>query len=114
MTLVRFPSGQRGYLLAAAAGVITCLGLTAAGKLLIFLGLHADLTYLDDILLGFLVAILVLLLNRQQEVERSRHHAKIATLIALHQGIADDLHIIASITGNPALAEIANDAASRI
>jgi hypothetical protein len=114
MTLVRFPSNRRGYLFGAVAGLITCFGVTSAGRLLVHLGLHAELTYLDDGILGVLVALLVFLLHRHHEIERSEYQARIATLIALHQGIAGDLQVIASITGNSALAEIANEASARI
>jgi len=114
MSLVRFPSNKRSYVVGIVAGVITCLGATTAGRLLVFLGLHADLTYLDDVLLGVLVAALVLFLHRHYEFERSEHEAKIAELLCLHEAIAEDLNVIASTTGNPALAEIALDASARI
>jgi uncharacterized membrane protein YeaQ/YmgE (transglycosylase-associated protein family) len=114
MTLVRFPSARRGYFLGIVAGLITCLGATVAGKLLIDLGLHADLTYLDDVLLGVLVALLVLVLHHYYDTEKSLHQEKIASLIAVHKSIAADLQTIAAVTGNTALAEIANDAAAKI
>src|SRR3954470_9741929 len=107
MKLVRFPANKKAYVVGAAAGLITCLGATFAGRLLIDLGLHADLTYLDDALLGLLIAIVVLLLHRHYDFERALYQANVARLIALHESIAADLHLIASTTGNPALAEIA-------
>lgn len=114
MTLLLLPKSNRGYLLGALAGLITTIGVTAAGRLLVHLGLHADLTYLDDGLLGVLVALLVLVLHRYHHIERLEHQERLSALIALHQGIAADLQAIASITGNSALAAIAGDAAIRV
>jgi hypothetical protein len=114
MTLLRFPNSKRGYLIGILAGVVTTIGVNIVGRLLIHLGLHADLTYLDDGLLGVLIALLVFVLHRHHDIERREHYERVTALIALHQGIAADLQAIASITGNIALAEIANDAAIRI
>ena len=114
MTFLRFPAGKRGYLLGTLAGIATLLGASVIGRLLIFMGLHADLTYLDDGLLGVLVALLVFALHNHHDSERREQQAMIAHLIALHEGIAADLQMIGAITGNTALAEIANEAAGRI
>lgn len=114
MKLVRFPSSKKAYVVGATAGLITCFGATFAGRLLVYLGLHADLTYLDDGLLGLLIAIVVLLLHRHYDFERAVHQANVARLVTLHESIAADLHLIASTTGNPALAEIAMEASARI
>lgn len=114
MKLLLLPKSTRGYLLGVLAGLITTIGVTAADRLLVHLGLHADLTYLDDGLLGVLVALLVLVLHRYNDIERIEHQERLSALVALHQGIAADLQAIASITGNTALAAIAGDAAVRV
>ena len=114
MTLLRLPQSKRGYLIGIFAGVLTTLAVNLVGRLLVRLGLHADLTYLDDGLLGVLVALLVLVLHRHHDIERKEHQERVAAFVALHQGIAADLEAIAAITGNLALAEIARDAALRI
>ena len=114
MKLLLLPKSNRGYVLGALAGLITTIGVTAAGRLLVHLGLHADLTYLDDGLLGVLVAMLVLVLHRYQDIERVEHQERLTALVTLHQGIAADLQAIASVTGNSALAAIAGDAALRV
>jgi hypothetical protein len=114
MTLLRMPTTQRGYLVGAAAGIVTTLGVTAAGRLLVRLGLHADLTYLDDILLGILVALLVLALRGNHDRQRSNEQLKLAALIATHRSVAAEFRNIATLVDVPALAEIANQTAERI
>ena len=114
MTLLDLPTTKRGYLIGAIAGVITTTGVTAAGRLLVRLGLHADLTYLDDVLLGVLVALLVLALRGNHDQERNEEQMRLAAMVAVQREIAADLRVIGSASQIAAVTEIANQTADHI
>ena len=83
--------------LAAGLGMFLAVHLVDAG--LAFLGLHAEATYLDDVLLGILAALLVFFLQWRHRLELRRHQRCAVVIDEVNHHIRNALQVIALRTG---------------
>jgi hypothetical protein len=87
---------RRRYVTAIIAGVAAFFAVYAIDAALAGVGMHAETTHIDDVLLGFLVAVLVYFLERHhdRELARQRHHAAVVEQMNHH--IRNALQVISN------------------
>ena len=89
----------RNNLAILLAGVGMFLTVHLVDVLLVTLGLHAEATYLDDLLLGILAALLVFFLQWRHRLEIRRHEQCAAAIDEINHHIRNALQVIALRTG---------------
>jgi uncharacterized membrane protein YccC len=97
LVLRRF-AALRAYLPAIAAGVATFAAVYGIDAFLARIELPAEATIFDDTLLGILVAVLVIVVQRQTELRRQQH--KLAVMKEMNHHIRNALQIIVYTTSN--------------
>jgi len=104
-------TSSRVYLSALCSGLVTVAVVYTLDAFLASIGLHAEATIVDDVLLGCLVAVLVLSLELQYAKELRRKQRKIAMLQEMNHHVRNALQIIlyanAHITDKEAAAKVA-------
>ena len=113
------PSSGRArvYLLSICTGVGIFVAVYVIDALLARLGLRADATFIDDVLLGILVAVLVMTLEVQHQRELHRQEARIAMVAEMNHHIRNALQAIVYVNATNADREAAvkvGEAAKRI
>lgn len=104
--------------IAALSGVAMMVAVDLVDRGFIALGLHAETTRIDDILLGLVAAALVFLIQRQQDRELRRQRQSAAVIEQMNHHIRNALQVIVSRASldheaKPELREI-DDAVARI
>ena len=115
--MLRKIASLRVYLFAGAAGAATFAAVYWINWFLARVNLHADATLLDDTILGILVAVMVIGIQRQSEFREHRH--KIAVITEMNHHIRNALQIIIYISFKASSldkdeADLLRDAAKRI
>lgn len=77
------------------AGLGMFLTVHLVDSLLVMLGLHAEATYLDDVLLGILAASLVFFLQWRHRLEMRRHQQCASAIDEINHHIRNALQVIA-------------------
>jgi hypothetical protein len=115
---LRFPRTRRAYVTSLAAGVGTfVLVVIIVHGLLTSMGLRAEATYLDDLLVAIVVALLVLALEAQHEAAMRVQRERSLLTLGLNHHIRNALQTIvyaASTVPDKHQAELLKDAAKRI
>lgn len=101
--MVRLPRTRRAYLHSAISGLAGFLALyIIAHQVLARFGIRAENTYVDDVLMGLLVAILVIALEAQHEFEILVEKHRTQTMMQLNHHIRNALQTIVYVnSGNP-------------
>jgi uncharacterized membrane protein YccC len=94
------------------------LAVDLVDRWLAFVGLHAEATRFDDVLLGLVAAVLVYFLQRQQERELRRQRQSAVVIEQMNHHIRNALQVIVARASldheaNPELQQI-NEAVARI
>ena len=102
----------------ALCGVAMMVAVDLVDRWLATLGLHAETTRIDDILLGLVAAVLVFLIQRQQERELHRQRQSAAVIEQMNHHIRNALQVIVARASldheaTPELRQI-DDAVARI
>ena len=106
---------MRAWLTAIAAGIVTFVAADRIDAFLSRIKLPREATIFDDVLLGVLVTILVIVIQHTAELRARRH--KFAVMMEMNHHIRNALQTIISCTFDAKDRETANkvrDAASRI
>ena len=113
--MLRRIASLRACLPAIAAGLLTFAAVYGIDAYLARIKLPAEATILDDALLGVLVAVLFIIIQRQTELRRQRH--RLAVMKEMNHHIRNALQIIIYTTSNVSDRDGANkvrEAAKRI
>jgi hypothetical protein len=113
--MLRRIASLRAYLPAIAAGLLTFAAVYGIDAFLARIKLPAEATILDDILLGILVAVLVIVIQRQTELRRQRH--KLAVMKEMNHHIRNALQTIIYVSSDMSdrdAGDKVKDAAKRI
>jgi len=97
--LLAFGHFLKSNLAMLLAGVGMFLTVRLVDTLLATLGLHAEATYLDDLLLGILAALLVFFLQWRYRRELRRHQQCAAAIDEINHHIRNALQVIALRAG---------------
>jgi hypothetical protein len=108
----------RQFGITALSGVAMMVAVDFIDKWFVALGLHAETTRVDDILLGLVAAALVFLIQRQQERELRRQRQSAAVIEQMNHHIRNALQVIVARASldheaTPELRQI-DDAVARI
>jgi hypothetical protein len=101
--VLRLPTTRRAYLRSAISGLAGFFALyIIAHQVLNRFGVQAETTFLDDALLGILVAVLVFALEAQHEVEVRLEKQRAQAMIELNHHVRNALQTIVYInSSNP-------------
>jgi len=102
----------------ALSGVAMMVAVDLVDRWFVDLGLHAETTRIDDVLLGLVAAALVFLIQRQQDRELRRQRQSAAVIEQMNHHIRNALQVIVARASldheaKPELQQI-NDAVARI
>ena len=102
----------------ALSGVAMMVAVDLVDRWFVSVGLHAETTRIDDVLLGLVAAALVLLIQRQQDRELRRQRQSAAVIEQMNHHIRNALQVIVSRASldheaKPELQQI-NEAVARI
>jgi hypothetical protein len=108
----------RRHGIALAAGVAMAILVALIDRGFVALGLHAETTRIDDLLIGLIAATLVFFVQRQQERELRRQRRSAAVIEQMNHHIRNALQVIVARTSldhetKPELRQI-DDAIARI
>ncbi len=108
----------RRLAITALSGLAMCVAVDLVDRWLAAVGLHAETTRFDDLLIGLVAAVLVFLLQRQQERELRRQRQSAAVIDQMNHHIRNALQVIVARASldhqsKPELLQI-NDAVARI
>lgn len=93
--MLRLPTTRRAYLRSAVSGIAAFFALyVIAHQVLARFGINAEVSYLDDILMGVLVAVLVVALEAQQELEIRAERQRAHVIVELNHHIRNALQTI--------------------
>jgi cell division protein ZapA (FtsZ GTPase activity inhibitor) len=99
--LLRLPTTRRAYLRSAVSGVAGFFAVyIVAHQVLTRFGLRAETSYIDDLLLGTLVAVLVMALEAQHELEIRAERQRAKVLIELNHHIRNALQTIVYVNAS--------------
>ena len=104
--------------IASLSGVAMMVAVDLVDKWFVALGLHAETTRIDDVLLGLVAAALAFLIQRQQDRELRRQRQSAVVIEQMNHHIRNALQIIVARASldheaKPELQQI-NDAVARI
>jgi hypothetical protein len=101
--VLRLPTTRRAYLHSAISGFGAFFALYVIAHLVLTrFGLRAETSFLDDFLMGTLVAVLVIALEAQHELEVRAERQRAATIVELNHHIRNALQTIVYVnSGNP-------------
>lgn len=101
--MLRLPTTRRAYLRSAVSGLGAFFALyIIAHQVLTRFGLRAETSFLDDFLMGSLVAVLVIALEAQHELEIRAEKQRAATIVQLNHHIRNALQTIVYVNSvNP-------------
>jgi hypothetical protein len=112
------PTTRRAYLHSAVSGIASFGALyIIAHHVLTRFGLRAETSYLDDILLGLLVTVLVIALEAQHEVEIRAERQRTQMVMELNHHMRNALQTIVYVNSanpDPVEADRVRQATSRI
>jgi hypothetical protein len=102
----------------ALSGLAMMVAVDLVDRWFVAVGLHAETTRIDDVLLGLVAAALVLLIQRQQDRELRRQRQSAAVIEQMNHHIRNALQVIVSRAtldheAKPELQQI-NEAVARI
>ena len=104
--MLRLPKTRRAYVRSGVAGLAGFFALyIIAHQVLTRFGLRAESTYLDDALLGILVAVLVFALEAQHELEIRAERERAKVLVELNHHIRNALQTIVYVNSASAPSE---------
>ena len=102
--MLRLPTTRRAYLRSAVAGVAGFFALyIIAHVVLSRFGVRAEQTYIDDALLGVLMAFLVIAIEAQHQAEVGAEKSRMKTILDLDRDIRSAVQTIAYVTSVNAL-----------
>jgi hypothetical protein len=101
--VLRLPTTRRAYLHSATSGLAAFFALyIIAHQVLTRFGLRAETTFLDDFLMGSLVAVLVIALEAQHELEIRAEKQRAARIVELNHHVRNALQTIVYVnSANP-------------
>ena len=99
--MLRLPTTRRAYLRSAVSGLAGFFAVyIVAHQVLTRFGLRAETSYLDDFLLGGLVAVLVMALEAQHELELRVERERAKVLVELNHHIRNALQTIVYVNAS--------------
>jgi hypothetical protein len=101
VSVLKMPTTRRAYLRSAVSGLAAfCALYVIAHQVLARFGIRAEATYLDDVLLGLLVGVLVIALEAQHEVEIRAERLRAQGLMELNHHIRNALQTIVYVNSS--------------
>jgi hypothetical protein len=102
LIVLRMPVSRRAYLRSALAGVVTFFAVYVTDTMLARAGLHAEVTYANEALLGTVVAVLIIVLEAQHERELRAEQQRYAIALEMNHHIRNALQTIVYVNwANP-------------
>jgi cell division protein ZapA (FtsZ GTPase activity inhibitor) len=99
--VLRLPTTRRAYLRSTISGLAGFFAVyIVAHQVLTRFGIRAETSYLDDLLLGSLVAVLVLALEAQHELELRAERQRAQVLVHLNHHIRNALQTIVYVNAS--------------
>ena len=90
----RGTAARRPYLIPIVAGAGIFLVVHLIDAVLASTGMHAESTYIDDLILGIIVAVLAFVIQRQHELELRRQRRCAAVIDQMNHHIRNALQVI--------------------
>jgi hypothetical protein len=99
--VLRLPTTRRAYLRSVVSGVAGFFAVyIVAHQVLTRFGMRAETSYVDDVLLGILVGVLVIALEAQHELEIRAERQRAKVLIELNHHIRNALQTIVYVNAS--------------